>query len=86
MISVSSLVSAVLASIVTFSGFSEQAARHKLAGTRYGLLVRKVEGWLATEDERDWFIDYEKLNNQWSEISDAAPITYFKARKLFGDT
>lgn len=86
LLALGSLVVAVLSSLQTFSDFAGRAAKHQQAAIGYGKLLREFEARLSTiyTDEENK-LAIARLLDEWSIISQNAPVTKFKHRLVHGD-
>lgn len=69
------LTAAVLAAVQTFLNYSEQAAEHRAAAPRWGVLRRKAQLLLVSPPEsvEDLKSDLTNINNEWTEIEESVP-------------
>lgn len=63
-----SVLAAVLASLQTFLRYAEQSEKHRIAGSRYGTLRRKIEQLLISIPEEDQ--ELKKVLNELREDQD----------------
>lgn len=81
-----SLLAAILAAVMTFSGFSDKASKHQKSGAEYGSLAREVETILSQELSQEKLeLFTSKLNEDWQVVSMDAPLTYMSERLKQGD-
>lgn len=71
-VGLASIAAAVLASLLTFLRYNERAEKHRLAGVRYGTIMRQLEQALLipphNEDEaRDFF---NSIRDQWDKLNE----------------
>lgn len=77
-----SITTTIIASLQTFLRLGEKSELHRAKAAKYGNLKRTVESFLAidhTEEEVKIFL--EKVDTEWSHITDDAPVTLRSIRK-----
>jgi hypothetical protein len=74
-VGLASIAAAVFASLLTFLRYNERADKHRLAGVRYGTIMRQLEQALLipphSEDEAKLFFDH--IRSQWDELNEQSP-------------
>lgn len=72
-----SVTSAVLAALQTFMGFSDLAEKHKNASTKYGMLRRELEQFMATQspEDQNHATFLEEFRKQWDQVDAESPNT-----------
>lgn len=74
-----SITAAILASLQTFLKFSERSDKHKIAGSRYAAMRRRLEVFLLrhkgqpTEGRKDALDELEEIIKRFAELADDSP-------------
>ena len=74
-VGLASILAAVLASLLTFLRYNERAEKHRLAGVRYGAIMRQLEQARQipphTEEEARGFFD--SIRSRWDKLNEESP-------------